>query len=140
MTAERRVRYFLFCDQVREETNHKNLYVGAYGASMIIEGSFPAVLSSFVMVICLGPEGVGEQEKVVVSINVPGLETEPTTYPINRKNPYDSTTLNFSFSPFVIPSAGAIRVTVKFEDGHEEHAEMHILDRQAYEKAKATQH
>lgn len=138
----RRVRFILFCDQIRHESSNKSIYIGTYGNAMLVDGSFPAVLPSFAVAISIDPpeDRPGPDEKVTVELEIPGLETQKVVHNVDRKHPLDSVTVHLNFVPFVVPKAGAVKARVSLPDGTNSESSIEIMTRQAYKEHERTTH
>ncbi len=137
---QQRLIYSVFADQSRVEQSNKMMYIGAYGAAMIVEGAFPVVLPSLVFSACIRP--IRRHESIAVSVDVPGLEqqdkskSKPFVYELKAEKPIDSSTVQINFTPFVIAEPGTITVAMTFEDGHKETAKLEVFDRKAYTESR----
>ncbi|MFT3917317.1 MAG: hypothetical protein QM704_25495 [Anaeromyxobacteraceae bacterium] len=127
--------YFLACDQARSETTRKNLFIGAYGSAMVVEGSFPAFLPSLSLIACL--RFLKRKENVTVRVTIPGVpEIQEHKVPFEAPKPADAMTYILNLSPCVIPRPGTLRVDYVFEDGHTESGELEVMAAQDYKASK----
>jgi len=134
VSPEERLVYFLVCDQARSETSNKSLYIGAYGSALIVEGSFPAVLPSLVLVGCL--RAVKKKERIKVTIEVPGTDAVSDVHQVEATGPLDTLTLNVNLSPCVLPLPGTLEVTFSFEDGGTIKRGLTVMTRNDYKAAR----
>ena len=131
MPPESRLVYFLACDQARTETSNKSLYIGAYGPTLVVEGTFPAVLPSLVLVGCI--QAVRKKETIKIVVRVPGTDPIEHDQQITSTSSLDAVTLNVTLSPCVLPKEGAIEVEYRFSDSTEIRT-LNVISRQEYKK------
>jgi hypothetical protein len=112
--------YTIFCDDVRQESNGKLIYIGVYEVKMILE-QIPATLPSFCVVVKY-IERHGESDlPVVLKVFLPGYE-EPmqselplkeiraAELPEAMEDPLLTTSVHIKIAPFVIGVEGMIKV------------------------------
>jgi hypothetical protein len=64
--------YTIFCDDIRQESNGKLIYLGVYQTDMTIFGTFPAILPTFTMMIRYNERRTDSGDPVTIKIFVPG--------------------------------------------------------------------
>lgn len=131
MSVERRrIRYFVACDQARQESNNKGFLIGTYSRALIVEGTFPAVLPSLSLVACI--DVVQRVEDLDVEIVLPGLPPYRKTHKARAQSPLDTATIVFDIVPCVLPAPGRLELRVTFAGGGEERGDLEVVSREDY--------
>jgi len=128
----RRIRYFIACDQARQEANNKGFLIGTYSKALIVEGTFPAVLPSLSLVACVDLRKRTESFQVEVSI--PGLPPIEREHLAKATGPLDTATVILDLVPCVLPAPGTIKLNVKFADGNTETGDLEVVSRDEYKR------
>ncbi len=113
----------IFCDDVRQEMNAKQILIGVYTTEIIIHPAFPAVLPTFAIIVRYTERRAENYLPVIFRVFVPGqedaafeaevskeqLEAVPLT---DDQEPDRQILIGFAaqFRNFVIPEPGYIRV------------------------------
>jgi hypothetical protein len=130
----KRLGYVLFCDQARLEQQGKGLFIGTYGSTMLVDGSFPVFLASLAIVVCVYP--ARQTESLRAQLFMPGFD-EAITFDtgMKAKNRHDSLMWVLTVSPCVFKASGECRIVVRFEDGHEESGSLSVIAKATHEAA-----
>lgn len=117
--------YSLFCDDIRQEDNGKQIIIGMYSGDLLAT-SFPILLPNFrvlihyqerfkesdlpVKVTITAPAAPGE-DIVVFQFDMPRESFDRVQVPTDSVDePFVSTVLNAAFSPIIFTHAGRIKV------------------------------
>ncbi|HYE70110.1 MAG TPA: hypothetical protein VD932_01130 [Aquabacterium sp.] len=115
--------YCLFCDDIRTELGGKLSFMGLYGAELILNIPFPAILPKLGVIIGMIHK-IGDQPKFIkVKIYGPVTGEEVAQFDINDIPPQPieegmtkgHLRLTFQLVPFAIPQAGSVEVFVETE-------------------------
>jgi hypothetical protein len=116
--------FVIFCDDIRREDNGKLIYIGVYGADMLIPGPFPALLPTF-CALTTYREAPGETEPpVTLKLFIPGLEEAAATAHVpveqmrnvrlppatEQSSPSLNSLIQLKISPLILYQEGLIRV------------------------------
>jgi hypothetical protein len=116
--------FVIFCDDFRREDNGKLIYIGVYGADMIIPGPLPVLLPTFCAITSYR-EAPGESaESVTLKMFVPGVEEAaivaevpveqmrnvPLPPAMEKSSPSFNAIIPIKISPLIIHQEGLIRV------------------------------
>ena len=113
--------FTIFCDDVRYEQGNKVSYIGTYRGLLRIQGTFPAALPKFVLVVRFNQNVEAYEPDLPVWIFLPGDDLEkpsivgqlPNAPDIGQpQGPIVSIEAHFAISPFVIAMPGSILVRV----------------------------
>lgn len=132
MSRESRLLYFVVCDLARTEDSGKGLFVGVYGAAIIVNGSFPALLPSLALVACC--RAVKPTEKVGIRLAFPGSDAISTEMQTTAKHPGDTHTIVTQFIPCMLQAPGLISVEYSFEDGTKEGRSIQVMNAEERDK------
>jgi hypothetical protein len=113
----------IFCDDVRQEMNGKQILIGIYTTEMIIHPSFPAALPTFAVVVRYTERRSENYLPVTFKIFVPGQDDAAFEAEVSKeqleavpysedKEPDPQVLIGFAaqFRNFVIPEPGYIKV------------------------------
>ena len=116
----------LFCDDVRQEDNGKQIIIGLYSSEMLVD-TFPIILPSFrvlvryeerigesdlpVKLTIVAPSGPDESEILIFQVDLPRESFETVTIPLEANDdPIIAAQIFASFSPIVFTHSGRIKV------------------------------
>jgi hypothetical protein len=116
--------YSLFCDDIRQEDNGKQLIIGLYSGDMLVD-SFPVLLPNFrvlinyqerpnesempVKIVITSPSAPSD-DMVIFQADLPRESFDRIQLPTDSDDPFLSIGVNAAFTPIVFTHSGRIKV------------------------------
>lgn len=122
----------VFCDDIRQETNNKRIYVGVYSGEMTVYGTAPAALAKLALAITYveshkeigppatlkvyAPDGEGGDAQVArVEIPIEQMAKIPRPQDVSEADAIISAVMIVELVPLVLKGPGHIKVRVERE-------------------------